>query len=227
MKRYAIYYAPPEGDFADRAAAWLGRDAVTGTVLPHPDLGLPAAAITVDPRRYGFHGTIKPPFRLAPGQTAQGLERALSELAASLAPVILPGLHLASLGGFLALVPRDDSPALAALAARVVTDLDRFRAALTPAEIARRRPDTLTPRQRELLHLWGYPHVLDEFRFHLTLTDRLPASQATEATRILAAYFAPVLPVPFPIASLCLFGEPEDGPFRLLSRHPLGGRSAP
>jgi tripartite-type tricarboxylate transporter receptor subunit TctC len=31
MKRYAIYYAPEEGPFAQAAAAWLGWDPITNT----------------------------------------------------------------------------------------------------------------------------------------------------------------------------------------------------
>lgn len=223
MKRYAVYYAPPQGTFASRASAWLGWDAATGQPLTPPELGLPAAEITRDPRKYGFHGTLKPPFRLAEDRDAEGLHRAMTDLAGRLAPVTLPGLRLASLGGFLALVPKGDTAPLQALAATVVAALDGFRAPLTEAEIARRRPEHLTPRQRELLRLWGYPYVMEEFRFHLTLTDRLEEPLAGEAARILDAHFAPVLPQPFKVSELCLFGEAEDGRFHLLHRYTLSG----
>ncbi len=223
MKRYAVYYAPPAGEFAARASQWLGWDPATGRVLTPPDLGLPAEEITRDPRKYGFHGTIKPPFRLAEGQSEAGLREALAGLSARLAPVVLSGLSLKSLGGFLALVPEGDTAPLLALAAGVVRDLDRFRAALNAAEIAKRRPERLAPRQRELLDAFGYPFVMEEFRFHLTLTDRLAGDQAVEAARILAAHFVPVLPRPFTVADLCLFGEARDGRFHLLHRYPLSG----
>lgn len=223
MKRFAVYYAPPAGAFADRAAHWLGRDPVTGSGCPQPDLGLPAFDITHDPRRYGFHGTIKPPFRLAPGAMADDLDAALTDLAGRLQPVALPGLQLRALDGFLALVPEGDPTPLQQLAAEVVRDLDNLRAPLTEAEIARRRPERLSPRQRALLDRWGYPFVMDQFRFHLTLTDRLPEDLAAQAQTVLADHFAPVLPRPFRVAELCLFGEPEDGGFRLLHRYALTG----
>ncbi|MEF9604921.1 DUF1045 domain-containing protein, partial [Paracoccus sp. PXZ] len=114
MKRYAIYYAPPEGAFARRASAWLGWDAACGQPLTPPELGLPAEEITRDPRRYGFHGTLKPPFRLAEGRDGDALHRAVAGLAQRLSPVTLPGLRLASLGGFLALVPEGDTAPLQA-----------------------------------------------------------------------------------------------------------------
>ena len=72
MKRFAIYYAPRGGAFADAAAAWLGWDLTRGRAVAQPDLpglvDLPGLAdLTAEPRKYGFHGTIKPPFRLAGG----------------------------------------------------------------------------------------------------------------------------------------------------------------
>lgn len=223
FRRYAVYYAPPPGAFADRGAIWLGWSAEEAQVLTPPDLGLPVAEITTAPRKYGFHGTIKPPFRLAEGKTATALDAALSDLAARLPPVSLPGLTLRNLDGFLALVPLGDEAALRDLAGWVVQDLDPFRAALSEAEIARRRPERLTPRQRALLHRWGYPFVMEEFRFHLTLTDRLTEPMASQAAVVLAAHFAPVLPAPFMVDTLCLFGEAADGRFRLISRHALRG----
>lgn len=224
FRRYAVYYAPPPGAFADRGDAWLGWSAEKAQALTPPDLGLPAAEITTAPRQYGFHGTIKPPFRLVGGQTAAALEAGLSDLAARLPPVTLPGLVLRNLDGFLALVPQGNEAALRNLAVRVVQDLDPFRAALTGAEIARRHPERLTPRQRALLDQYGYPFVMEEFRFHLTLTDRLSEPMASRAAAVLTAHFAPVLPAPFTLDALCLFGESAaDGRFRLISRHALGG----
>lgn len=223
MKRFALYYAPQPGAFADLADRWLGRDPISGQPCPQPDLGLPAAEITRDPRRYGFHGTIKPPFRLAAGTTPDDLAEAVQAVASRLKPISLPGLRMKNIDGFLALVPEGDATPLQQLGAEVVRDLDPLRAPLTEAEIARRRPERLTPRQRELLDRWGYPFVMEEFRFHLTLTDRLDADMADRAAKALAAHFAPVLPRPFVIDDLCLFGEPEDGQFRLLHRYRLTG----
>lgn len=122
-----------------------------------------------------------------------------------------------------ALVPQGDTGPLQALAARVVTGLDHFRAALIPAEIARRRPDRLALRQAELLGLWGYPYVLEEFQFHLTLSDDLSPEVADATARALMPYLEPVLPRPFRIEDLCLFGEDAKGRFHLLERFALRG----
>ncbi len=221
MKRYAIYYAPEPGPFADAAARWLGWDPSLGQAATQPDLDLDLAALTVDPRKYGFHGTIKPPFRLAGGMTAGMLGKALDDLAKSLPAVQMDGLEFVTLEGFLALVPSGDTTALCNLAAAVVEGLDPFRAPLTEAEIARRRPEALTQRQRTLLDIFGYPYVMEEFRFHLTLSGNLSPEDQAALRPLAEAHFAGVLPQPFRVAGLCLFGEAEDGRFQILHRFAL------
>ncbi|MCL4189510.1 MAG: DUF1045 domain-containing protein [Rhodobacteraceae bacterium] len=226
FKRYAIYSAPPPGPLAGFAAAWLGWDAAAGRPAAHPDLpGLPRplAEITAAPRRYGFHGTIKPPFRLAPSATAAALAAAVAKLCARLAPVRLPGLRLAPLEGFLALLPEDGQGPLGALAAAAVEGLDGFRAAADADETARRLAAGLTPAQAALLARWGYPHVMEEFRFHMTLTGPLAPAERDAVAAVLAPRLGPLLPRPFVIADLCLMGEDDDGRFHLLARYPLGG----
>jgi putative phosphonate metabolism protein len=225
-ERYALYWAPDPGPLADFTARWLGWDAARGCAVVHPDLpGLPltVAEITATPRIYGFHGTVKPPFRLAPGTDAAGLHRAAAALCARLAPVTLPGLGLHRLGGFVALTPEGDATPLAALAAEAVAVLDPFRAPPTAAEIARRRPDRLTDRQRAHLARWGYPYVMEDFQFHLTLSGDLPEPAAQAVAAALAPVLAPMLPRPFRVDSLCLFGQAGDGMFRLLHRYTLSG----
>lgn len=222
MKRFALYYAPAAGEFANAAAAWLGWDALGGCPVAQPDLALPRpmVEITAEPRKYGFHGTIKPPFRLAEGVTLHDLHHAAARLASSLAPVTLDGLKMVNLHGFLAFVPTGDVSELQALAARVVAELDAFRAPLTPSEIARRRPESLTPRQRELLDELGYPYVMEEFFFHLTLTGRV-GDDADVIARAAAHHFEGLVPSPFVLGDICLFGEDAGGQFHLLHRYPF------
>lgn len=225
FKRYAVYHAPPPGPLADFGASWLGWDAAAGAGCAHPDLpGLPrpVAELTARPRKYGFHGTLKPPFRLAPGRDPAALAAALAGFARREAPVTLAGLRLARLGGFLALVPDGDPAPLAALAARVVEHFDPYRAPLGADERARRGPG-LSTRQARMLERWGYPFVMEEFRFHLTLTGPLDPGVAEATMAALAPRLAPLLPRPFRVDALCLFGEGGDGRFRLVHRYPLSG----
>ncbi len=226
--RYAIFFLPQDGALADFGAAWVGWDARQGDVAKPPalpDLPLPLEEITRTPRKYGFHGTVKPPFRLAPDQTEADIRAALTDFAAITAPVMLEALELAQLGRFLALVPVGRTDALNALAAETVRRFDSFRAPLTQGELARRRQSRLSPRQAALLLEWGYPHVMEEFRFHLTLTGKLPNAKAAALADLLAPVLDPILPAPFIIGSLSLMGEGDDGRFRQIEEVPLTGSS--
>lgn len=228
--RYAVYYAPREGDLASFGAAWLGWDARSGSPVAHPDIaGLPRPVtdLTESARKYGFHATLKPPFRLAPETSHVALERDLAELARVMAPVELDGLEVARLGGFVALVAKGETDALLRLAARVVERLDTHRAEMGADELNRRDSHRLSPRQRQNLMRWGYAHVMQDFRFHMTLTGRLPRGEADQVLRSLGPVLAPLLPEPFVVDALCLFGESRDGRFHLIRRHALCGATGP
>jgi putative phosphonate metabolism protein len=224
-QRYALYWTPDPGPLAAAGAAWLGWDPDAGATVAQPAVpGLPGPldAMTATPRKYGLHATIKPPFALAAGTDAVALDAATAALCARLAPVVLPGLTVAAIGPWVVLVPEGDTGALDAMAAAVVEGLDAFRAPPGAAEIARRNPEGLTPRQRALLDRWGYPHVMEEFRFHVTLAGPLPAAEVAPVQAAAAAHFAPLLPRPFVVAGLTLLGEGTDGRFRVLRRHAFG-----
>lgn len=226
--RYAVYLAPPAGSCLERqTAAWLGRD-LAGRPVARPALGLDdldGEALTRSPRHYGVHATLKPPFALAEGTTPEALEAALAALAGRLMAFTGPRLEVAALGSFLALRPVGPAEALEALAAACVTDLDRFRAPPSPADLDKRRAAGLTPRQDALLGRWGYPYVLQEFRFHMTLTGPIPDPATRERVRTaLAAFLAPALHRPLEVGDIALYDQPDrDSPFVLRRRVPLHG----
>jgi putative phosphonate metabolism protein len=228
-ERYAIYFAPAAGsDLARFGDHWLGRNAETGASLEQPVLaGLDTARmreLTEAPRQYGFHGTLKPPFRLADGCDAGDLRRALAGFAAQQRGFEIESLTLEGLGGFIALAPDEPSPALSDLADQCVTEFDAYRGPPDAGELARRHAAGLTPRQAELLARWGYPYVLDEFRFHLTLTGPIAdAAERARVARLLGPLVAPLQQQPMPVQELCLFRQPDHAtPFRLIERFPFG-----
>ncbi|MEM9232038.1 MAG: DUF1045 domain-containing protein [Pseudomonadota bacterium] len=219
--RFAIYYVPPDGPLADFGAKWLGWDVVAGREVPGFDVpGL--HDITLTPRKYGFHGTLKPPFRLKEGQTPEALEAAVSGLAAALSPAACDGLKLTQLGRFLALTPFGQLDGLQRIAEACVRDLDGFRAPAGEAELARRRKAGLSTRQEALLVQWGYPYVFEEFRFHLTLSGQLPKEDLRGWTDTLQGQL-PDLPAPFVVDQIALCGERQDGRFELIHRYTLTG----
>ena len=219
--RFAIYYVPPDGPLADFGAKWLGWDIVTGSNTPHFTVkGL--HDITVTPRKYGFHGTLKPPFKLKEGQSFDTLKMKASHIAKTLAPAAFSGMKVTQLGRFLALTPFGRLDSLQAIAEAYVRELDGFRAPADKAELARRRKAGLSLLQEALLAQWGYPYVFEEFRFHLTLSGRLSEEELTDWTTKLQSHL-PKLPKPFVIDQIALCGERLDGHFELINRYTLEG----
>ncbi|KUF10496.1 DUF1045 domain-containing protein [Pseudoponticoccus marisrubri] len=224
--RYAIYYTFPPGPLAEFGAAWLGWDAARGQEVTPPEIGplpRPVTELTATPRKYGLHGTIKPPFQLAEGARAADLQAAFRAFCDTRAPVMLDGLRLARMGSFLALMPEGETGPLSDLAAAVVAGLDAFRSPLTPDALARRRQARLTERQEALLLRWGYPHVMEAFRFHVTLTGRLSRAEAEQTRTTLEPVLAPLLPRPFAVEALTLCGEDGTGRFHEIDRRSLAG----
>ena len=223
FKRYAIYFTPPPGSFSQLATAWLGWDLAQGRAVPHPDIaGVNVAAITERPRKYGLHATIKAPFTLADGATEQELTDTLAAFCAGHPPVTLGGLGLTQIGRFLALTPMGDLSALNRLASEAVQSLDRFRAPLGEAEYNRKNRPNMSDRQRQLLRQWGYPHVKEFFRFHITLTGPIPDAEIMRVRQAIEAYLLPAILAPFNIDSLTLCGEDTDGRFHQIARFGLG-----
>ena len=224
--RYAIYYAPPEGSalwaFGRR---WFGRDGGSGH-----DCGLPGFSrarldvLTASSRIYGFHATLKAPFRL--GTAPAALRAAVEAFAGRQPPVQAPPLRLCAIHGFLALVPRGPAPGADRLAADCVRAFEPFRAPPTHAETARRRAAAgLSLSQSALLARWGYPYVMAQFRFHLKHTDRIAdtAERMAVMQRILPLA-APFRSVPLHIEQICLCRQDEPGQaFLIEERYPLKG----
>ncbi len=224
FKRYAIFYTPSPGPFADFCASWLGWDSRIGTAIRHPVCdGVDIASVTRVPRKYGFHGTLKAPFRLADHQTVDDLKSMTAAFAKGTKPVRLDTMTLQHHHGFLALRPVGDTAALNALAARIVADLDPFRAPSTPEDLVRRRQAGLTGRQDHNLITWGYPYVMDDFHFHMTLSGRMTADTAHEIIATLNPRLDPLIPKPFVIDHITLMGQAEDDMFHEIQRYALAG----
>lgn len=226
FRRYAVYWAPPpDSALARFGAAWLGWDAAAGRAVPHPEppgVPLPIAEITATPRRYGFHATLKAPFRLHPDAEFDVLDVEGHFIADEVAPFEAPPLRLERIGPLIALVPSAPCAPLGALANRIVEDYHDFVAEPPAAELARRRPG-LTGRQEQHLDRWFYPYVFDEYRFHLTLTGPLPPEHAEPVFEVLSGLTAPFCAAPLPVMEFCLFGEDAEGRFHVVGRYELTG----
>lgn len=225
-RRYALYFAPPtESDWWRFGVRWLGYDPASGEAskqVPPPGFS-PAEfrALTEEPRRYGFHATLKPPMKLAATASRGQLIETLEAFCARRFSFTLPEMTVRRVGDFVACVPASVAERMNALARECVREFDELRAPPSPEEIARRRAKGLTARQESYLLRWGYPYVLDEYRFHMTLTG--PLSEACAEAMVTAAQ--PLVRALGPLAcdALCWFEQaaPAES-FRIAARVPLG-----
>lgn len=219
--RYALYFAPPQ-PWRAAGDAWLGRSPETGAAIA-PAAGADPRQLdwTSDPRHYGLHATLKPPFRLKAGTCAHDLDAAVRALAARSQAFDAP-MQCRELRGFLAWCLADDTQTLArmqALAADAVRSLDGWRESPSEAELERRRKTPLDPEHEAMLRRWGYPYVFDQFVFHITLSNKLQGRDLEDAERQVAAMSAPLLREPMPVKSVSLYVQPEaQAPF-LVARH--------
>jgi putative phosphonate metabolism protein len=210
--RIAVYFTPPaDHPLVRTAASWLGRDAFSGArVRRGPVAGFDDAeldALTAVPRRYGFHATLKPPFRVAADHSLDEIRASLAAFCRDRASLTIPALRLAEIGPFFALTAGEAEDEIGAFADAVVRTFEPFRAPLTEAGMAPRRPERLTERQRGNLLDWGYPHVFEDFRFHMTLTGPVPAEHRIRMAWLLRERFASFIGKPLTIDALSLFRE--------------------
>lgn len=215
--RYAIYFTPlPDTEWWAAGSQWLGRCAFKQTALAQttPNLFTPEKfhQLTAAPRRYGWHATMKAPFQLHNDLTLNDLKQKLTELCAQFKPFKLPTLQVSRLDDFLALTPVGDMSDISQVERACVTNLHPLAAPMPPDELLRRRTAGLTLAKDSMLLRWGYPHVLDHFRFHMTLTGPLrDCSEMQIQSLILAAsnQFDSLGECMF--NSLSIFAEPVRG----------------
>lgn len=227
--RIAIWFAPDPGDPWWRfGAGWLGRDPCGNAApQPWPTLGWDLqrrSRWAVEPRRYGFHATLLAPLRLAAGCTFDDVACSADAFAASHAPIGAIELAPTEHDGFAALRPVGTAPGIDALAAAALRHFDWLRAAPTPTDRARQQVDRMAPRERALFERWGYAKVEERYRFHMTLTDPLPAADLAAAIAAARLVLAHERLSTIDVDAVALFVEDFDGAdFRFVQRHALRG----
>ncbi len=232
--RYAVYFVPAaDSDLYRFGSAVLQYDGYTGRPVAPPDECAADAArwrkATEEPRRYGFHATLKAPFTLAAACSETQLVSAFQSFAAlgCKAAVIEP--EIAALSGFTALMPVRANPAVDALAADCTTIFDAFRAPMSAQERARRLASGLNPSQIANLDRWGYPYLFADFRFHMTLTGKIEAGLRKPTVAMLRRVFLRMRGAkPIAIDRLALVRQDSpEAAFRVLSQAPLIGVREP
>ena len=228
--RHAAYFAPKSDSQAwDLGSRWLGRCAFGSQAHVQPLIDTIDAGtfhrLTQSPRQYGWHATLKAPFELALGSSLEHLHASFMQTSAIGTGPFHLTLQLADVGDFLALVPRKPSAQLNALADRCVRALHPCALVLSESELLRRRAGGLTARQENLLQQWGYPFVMEEFQFHMTLTGSLRGLDSSTRDALFAAaqrWFAPLLENGVPMDAVTWFAQDvQGGDFRWVERFEL------
>lgn len=225
--RYAVYFAPrPDSELWRLASAVIGRDAVTGADLPFPPV-VPCDApdwreTTAEPRRYGFHATLKAPFELATAADERSLLEAAGAFAADRRSFSVPRLVVRLLGDFVALTPEVPSSDIDRLGADCVVAFEPFRAPISDHDRERRVRTLTDPRHVASVDRWGYPWVFEDFRFHMTLTGRLPDARRDAVRSALADLFGTIEPS-LHVDAVALFKQSDrSGPFVAMERFSFG-----
>ena len=119
-----------------------------------------------------------------------------------------------------AFVPDAAAPDLDMLAARVVTEFAAFRSPLPEIALARSDVSRLTGRHLSTLMNWGYPHIFDQFRFHMTLTGPIDHLERDHVMTVLCRHLGALTEPRLTIGQLELVVEPEPhAPFLVHSTH--------
>lgn len=195
--RYAIYFMPSAATQLWRfGASVLGYDAFTGLSVPFPEHPVfsraqPPAWIA-EPQRYGFHATLKAPFELAPGAREADVHATAASLARSRQSFLVPGLGVRAMSRFVALMPAAPVPELDDLASACVRRFEPVRGPISAADRQRRLAAPLTARQIRHLDTWGYPYVMEDFQFHMTLAGPLQPDALQTVQSALALLWAPI-----------------------------------
>lgn len=216
--RYAVYFCPAAGSALDTfGREWLATTAIPGIAAER------LRVLTANVCRYGWHATLCAPFALAEQASYDDLCWSLIDIAQRTQSFELP-LHLGRLGGFLALRPSGDETSAWMLAERCVRRLNALRAPVSD-ETWRRRATQLDAVELDLFRQFGYPYVLDRYRFHLTLC----APAGSEEERALHAWLSPraasLPPARIDAMTVCREAGPGQ-PFEPIERFPFSPGSA-
>ena len=227
--RYAIYYSPESRTpLWSLGTGWIGRDVLSDRrVEPQHRVQvseLERQALTATPAHYGLHATLKAPFELCYGYDYVDLRRKMLDFCARRERFSLPLLMLKNMDDFVALVACSPSPMIDRLARDCVEEFDAFRQPMTAHELSLCNSRPMTRQQYDLLIKWGYPYVMETYRFHITLSNRTFLDQCNRVIEGLGPELERVNAKGVEFDGLCLFyQESRNRPFIFLERFPFAG----
>ncbi len=222
--RYAVFYLPPsDSPLADFGAQWFGYDIRTGKFRePIQTTTFDLKELTKISHRYGLHATLKAPFRLKKKYDLSNLFKRVEKQASKSEPFTYPSMKITQLAGFPALMPKHNRAKMVHLEERLVHKLNKFGKKPDQSTSDRRRKVKLNALEQEYFRLYGYPYVLDHFRFHLTLCDKAERSTRSVISSFLEENYSEVLTSSLEVREIAVVGERKsDGYFEELERFAL------
>jgi len=226
--RIALYFSPLESSALNQfGEAVLGRTHKEARKI-NSRSSFPSQSkwrrLTEKPAHYGFHATLKAPFEIAENKILDNLLYEVDAFASTQTPHLLNTLGPSELSNFMALTVQEQSKELTDFSFRCVTKFEDYRKPLSESDIARRKQQTLSARQLELLNQFGYPYIADEFKFHMTLSGKLENDDHDFHAWASSLYSDMVKEVPV-LDQLCLFKQKDrTSAFVELERFTLGGK---
>lgn len=236
--RYAIYFTPEDkSDLAYFGACALGRmpdgsDLIHREEMLRSDETLISNTVFIDkslaielrerPSHYGFHATLKAPFHLAENRYEEELLESVQAFSESQQLINLESLQPQKISGFMALTLENQPESLLSLAEQCVRRFEPFRAPLTDEDLQKRKPEDLDEQQRAYLFEFGYPYVLSEFRFHMTLTGPVNDNTHDEYIDWLTSLYYDIVREGRTLDRLAVFKQPDrSSPFVRLAEFPF------
>jgi len=187
--RYAIYYAPPkESNLEKFGRYWFGWDPLNAKLINNKQrinylngFGIKNLK-NIDKnvliaKKYGFHGTLIPPFKLNKNYSTNLLFKKTEDIAKKFKKFKFYKFKLKKINNFYAFVQNKKNNNINKLSNRLVRELFKFRSPLTKKEIDRRNPSKLSKLQLNILYKWGYPYLMSEFNFHMTLASEVTGNK--------------------------------------------------
>lgn len=224
--RYAIYFSPADDSALARYGERVlrrtaGNQSIELSLDDYTDRSV-MHMLSSTPAHYGFHATLKAPFHLRPDASVSQLLEVAESLAARHSMITMDSLSPKLLSGFMALCFETQPAAIEHLAEQCLKEFEPFRAPLTQKDIDRRNPDQLNEVQRGYLNQYGYPFVLSEFQFHLTLTGKLDVAKHPDYIDWLYELYKQYVPEPPLLDRIAVFWQSEKtSAFTRLAQFPF------
>ena len=231
--RYAIYYAPPKGSSLEEFGRyWFGWDPVNAKLINNKHrinylsrFGI-KNLINIDKnvliaKKYGFHGTLIPPFKLNKNYSTNTLFKKTEEIAKKFKRFKFYKFKLKKINDFYAFVQNKKNNNINKLSNRLVRELYKFRSPLTKKEIDKRNPSKLSKLQLNILYKWGYPYLMSEFNFHMTLASEVTGNKLYFELKKIEKNKEIILNEINNFDKIYIFGENQKGMFENLENFSL------